>query len=52
MDIADLKQKLSFITIGVGVPNFTPDGRAVYLRQDGGTNTTLYVYEGSAWVPK
>lgn len=51
-ELADLRQKLSFITTGVGVPAFTPDGRAIYLRQDGGTDTTLYVWEGTAWLPK
>lgn len=52
LEIADLKAKTQFYTTGQGVPNFTPSGKAVYIRQDGGPNTTLYVYEGSAWVAK
>jgi hypothetical protein len=52
LEIANLKAKTQLITTGVGVPSFTPTGRAIYIRQDGGTNTTLYVYEGSAWVAK
>ena len=51
-DIAELRQKLSFFTPGIGAPQFTPPGRAIYLRLDGGTNTTLYVYEGTAWIAK
>lgn len=39
---------------GVGVPTFTPPGsaRALYIRKDGGTGSTLYVYEGAGWVAK
>lgn len=51
-DIQTIQSKIQFITTGVGVPNFTPSGRAIYIRQDGGANTTLYVYEGSSWSAK
>ena len=51
-ELDSLRSAFSIITTGVGVPSFTPSGRAIYIRQDGGTNTTLYVYEGSAWVAK
>jgi hypothetical protein len=52
LELADLRSKVAFVTTGVGVPSFTPNGRALYLRQDGGAGTTLYVYEGSGWVAK
>jgi len=51
-ELAEVRQAITFIMTGVGVPAFTPDGRAIYVRQDGGTGTTLYVWEGAAWVPK
>lgn len=41
-----------FIFFGTGVPTFTPPGRAIYIRLDGGAGTTLYVWEGAAWVGK
>lgn len=52
LEILDLRAKTQFITTGVGAPAFTPTGRAIYIRQDGSTNTTLYVYEGASWVAK
>lgn len=54
-ELADLRQMLTFVTTGVGAPAFDPPsngGRLIYIRQDGGTTTTLYVWEGSAWVAK
>lgn len=51
-ELAALKAKTQFVYTGVGAPSFTPNGRAIYIRQDGGVNTTLYVYEGSAWAAK
>ena len=50
--LSALERKMSTFFSGVGVPDFTPPGRALYIRQDGGANTTLYVYEGSSWVAK
>lgn len=38
--------------IGAGAPTSTPTGRALYLRTNGGTTSTLYVWEGAAWVAK
>lgn len=38
--------------VGSGAPTSTPSGRALYLRTDGGGGTTLYVWEGAAWVGK
>lgn len=40
------------IFTGLGAPAFTPTGRALYVRQDGGAGTTLYVWEGAAWAAK
>lgn len=51
-ELLRLKSSVDFITTGIGEPAFTPNGRAIYIRQDGGANTTLYVYEGSAWAAK
>ena len=51
-EFSEIKSKLAFFTTGVGLPNFTPTGRALYLRQDGGAGSTLYVYEGASWSPK
>lgn len=52
----DLLQGLNrlgqFLYFSTGVPTFTPPGRALYIRLDGGANTTLYVYEGAGWAPK
>jgi hypothetical protein len=41
-----------FFFSGAGAPAFTPPGRAMYIRIDGGAGTTLYVYEGAGWVGK
>lgn len=41
-----------FIYWGDGAPTFTPPGRAVFIRRDGGAATTFYVYEGAGWVGK
>lgn len=41
-----------FLYFGTGVPILTPPGRALYIRLDGGAATTLYVWEGAAWVGK
>lgn len=38
---------------GNGAPTFTPGvSRALYVRQDGGAGSTLYVYEGTGWTAK
>lgn len=37
---------------GSGVPTFTPPGRAIFIRSDGGAGSTLYVWEGAAWAAK
>lgn len=38
---------------GSGVPVAAPPtARAIYIRSDGGGGSTLYVYEGGAWVGK
>lgn len=43
---------------GAGVPTFTPKdangntARALFIRTDGGTTTTLYVYTGAGWTAK
>lgn len=49
---ARLTQLAQHLFFGEGVPTFTPPGRALYVRLDGGTSTTLYVYEGASWVAK
>lgn len=41
-----------FIFFGTGVPTFTPTGRALFIRLDGGAGTTLYVWQGAAWAGK
>lgn len=51
-EFASVKSTLGLISSGVGAPQFTPNGRALYLRLDGGAGTTLYVYEGASWVAK
>ena len=51
-DIKELQDIRRFFTTGVGAPQFTPDRRAIYIRQEGGTDTTLYVYEGTEWIAK
>lgn len=51
--LAELEERVKFVTTGVGAPAFQPEkGRVIYVRQDGSTDTTLYVWEGTAWVPK
>lgn len=41
------------IYTGTGVPPSTLGSTGdLYTRKDGGTNTTLYVREGSGWVAK
>lgn len=51
-EFARVSAKFECFYTGVGAPSFTPPGRALYIRQDGSANTTLYVYEGSSWVAK
>lgn len=41
-----------FIFYGAGVPTFTPTGRAIFIRTNGGAGSTLYVWEGAAWAAK
>lgn len=41
-----------FISFGDGAPTHTPTGRQIYIRRNGGAATTLYVWEGAAWVGK
>jgi hypothetical protein len=50
--LKNLNSIAQFIYFGTGVPTFTPPGRALYIRLDGGAATTLYVWEGAAWVGK
>ena len=51
--LADLEERFKFVTTGVGAPSFQPPkGRVIYIRQDGGTDTTLYVWEGTEWIAK
>lgn len=41
------------VTSGTGAPSGAPLGdRGMYIREDGGTTTTLYIWEGAAWVAK
>jgi hypothetical protein len=41
------------LLIGKGAPTLRPGAdRGLYLRLDGGAGTTLYVWEGAAWVGK
>ncbi len=41
------------VTSGTGAPSGQPLGdRGMYIREDGGTGTTLYIWEGAAWVAK
>ena len=47
-----INELAQFIVWGDGVPSHTPNGRQIYIRRDGGTGTTLYVWEGAAWVGK
>lgn len=47
-----LNQVAQFFYFGNGAPTFTPAGRAIYIRLNGGAGTTLYVWEGAAWVGK
>ncbi len=49
-DLLDgLNQIGQFIYFGSGVPTFTPTGRAIFIRLDGGAGTTLYCWSGAAW---
>lgn len=41
-----------FIDYGNGAPTHTPTGRKIYINRTGGAGTTLYVWEGAAWVGK
>lgn len=52
--LAAVNETAQFVFHGAGAPAFTPPdgGRALYIRIDGGVNTTLYVYEGSTWSAK
>lgn len=50
--LEDLNSIAQFLSWGDGVPTHTPDGRQLYIRRDGGANTTLYVYEGASWAAK
>jgi hypothetical protein len=50
--LAAVNEIAQFLSWGDGVPAHTPDGRQLYVRRDGGANTTLYVYEGAAWAAK
>lgn len=50
--LTGLNTVAQFVFFGAGVPTFTPPGRALFIRLDGGANTTLYVYEGAAWAAK
>lgn len=50
--IRDINTIAQFWFFGSGAPGFTPPGRAIYIRTDGGAATTLYVWEGAAWVGK
>lgn len=47
-----VNQISQFLYWGTGVPTFTPTGRALFIRIDGGAGTSLYVYEGAAWAGK
>ena len=40
------------ITTGTGAPSHSAPNSSLYLRQDGGAGTTLYVRESGAWVGK
>lgn len=40
------------LTWGTGAPTLDPGVPALYIRMDGGANTTLYVWEGAAWASK
>ena len=37
---------------GNGVPTISATAGSVYLRQDGGAGSSLYIREGSSWVAK
>lgn len=50
--IESVATKVAKVYTGMGAPGFTPNSRAIYIREDGGTGTTLYVYEGASWVAK
>lgn len=50
--LVSLNEIAQFLFFGTGAPGFTPPGRALYIRLDGGAGTTLYVWEGAAWAAK
>lgn len=50
--LKSLNQIGQFLSWGNGAPTFTPVGRAIYIRLDGGAGSTLYVWEGAAWAAK
>lgn len=56
--LTGLNQLGQILYFGAGAPTFTPVDtlgntcRALYIRTNGGANTTLYVYEGAAWAAK
>lgn len=50
--VADLNELAQFFAVGDGAPAHTPTSRQLYIRRDGGANTTLYVYEGAGWAAK
>lgn len=37
---------------GSGVPTFYATTGSIYLRRDGGANTSIYVREGTSWTAK
>jgi hypothetical protein len=51
-ELRETRQILDVVAWGTGAPAFTPTRRALYIRLDGGANTTLYVWEGTAWAAK
>lgn len=48
--LSGLNQIAQFIFFNAGAPTFTPAGRAMYFRTDGGAGTSFYVYNGAAWT--
>lgn len=37
---------------GYGVPSFSAGAGSIYMRLDGGANTSIYIMEGSSWTAK
>lgn len=37
---------------GYGVPSFSAGSGSIYMRLDGGANTSIYIMEGSSWTAK